>query len=104
MPESRTVSRLLTRKDAAEQLNVSPRWLSDRVRDFQIPILRAGHRMLLDAKAMALITESMGEQHPRLNLSPRVAARASLFWRRGSVEEALELACAGKRKIRSTRR
>jgi hypothetical protein len=83
---------------------VSPRWLSDRVRDFQIPILRAGHRMLLDAKAMALITESMRDHHPRLNLSPRAAARASVFWRRGSVERALELAPAGKRKTRPTRR
>jgi hypothetical protein len=54
--------------------------------------------MLLDAQAMALITESMREHRPRLNLSPRVAARASVFWRRGSVEEALELARAGKPK------
>ena len=49
----------MTRKEAAAELNVSARWLSDFVRKEGIPVLRAGHRSLFDAEAMALITEKL---------------------------------------------
>jgi hypothetical protein len=49
----------MTRKEAAAELNVSARWLSDFVREEGIVVLHAGHRLLFDAASMALITEKM---------------------------------------------
>jgi hypothetical protein len=42
----------MTRKEAAAELNVSARWLSDFVRKEGVPVLRAGHRLLFDAGAI----------------------------------------------------
>lgn len=53
------MARNLTRAEAAAQLNVSPRWLSDYIRSEGLTVLRAGHRMLFDEGSLAVIKESM---------------------------------------------